>query len=142
LADHYDQLVKRLLDLPTTFIHGEFYPSNVILREGNNGRQICAIDWEMAAIAPGLVDLAALTAGDWTEDQRRTLSAAYRDALDLKKGRPPSMTDLMEGVRCCQLHLCIQLLGWASDWSPPEQHTHNWLREALHLGETLGMLEV
>jgi Ser/Thr protein kinase RdoA (MazF antagonist) len=140
LADRYDGLVKRLLDLPMTVVHGEFYPSNVILREADGRRPICAIDWEMASIAPGLVDLAALTAGDWTEEQKRTLVAAYREALDAKTGQRPSMLELIEGVRCCQLHLCVQLLGWASDWSPPEQHARNWLREALGLAQTLGLL--
>lgn len=139
LANRYDQVVQRLLDLPTTFIHGEFYPSNVVLRETKRGRRICPLDWELAAIAPGLMDLAALTSGDWTEDKRKRMVAAYRDALVPTKGWPPAMTDLMEAVERCQLHLAVQLLGWASDWSPPEQHTHNWLRRAFHLAGKLGL---
>ena len=139
LADRYDRVIKRLLDLPTTFVHGEFYPSNVIMRRTKKGRQICPIDWELAAIAPGLIDLAALTSGDWTEDKKKRMAAAYRDALEPSQGGRASLADLTEAVDHCQLHLCVQMLGWASDWSPPEEHAQNWLRHALRLAERLGM---
>ena len=139
LAARYHLAIKRLLELPTTFIHGEFYPSNVILRGTKSGRQICPIDWEVAALAPGLIDLAALTSGDWPEEKKKTMVAAYRDRLEPAKGWPPSMAELMEAVEYCQLHISVQLLGWASDWSPPERHAQNWLRQAFQLAGKLGL---
>jgi hypothetical protein len=139
LTNRYDQVIRQLLALPTTFIHGEFYPSNVVLRTTEGAGQICPIDWELAALAPGLIDVAALTAGHWTDEEKRTMVAAYREALEPTKAWPPSLQDLMEAVECCQLHLCVQLLGWASNWSPPERHTQNWLREALRLAGKMGL---
>jgi hypothetical protein len=32
----------------------------------------------------------------------------------------------------------VQWLGWSSQWSPPAQHAHDWLSEALALAERLG----
>jgi Ser/Thr protein kinase RdoA (MazF antagonist) len=139
LANRYDRVIARLLDLPISLIHGEFFPSNVILRPAARGWQICPVDWEMAAIGPGLIDLAALTAGNWTRDQKRKLVAAYREGLELADNCPPSVNDLLEAVDYCQLHLSIQLLGWASDWSPPKRHTQNWLGEAIRLSGALGL---
>ena len=139
LADRYDRVVKRLIELPTTFIHGEFYPSNVIMRPTKRGREICPVDWEVAAIAPGLIDVGALTSGDWTEEKKKTMLVAYREALEPSNGWPPSLSDLEEAVDYCQLHIAVQLLGWASDWSPPERHAQNWLREALRLAGKLGL---
>ena len=139
LANRYDEVVARLLDLPMSLIHGEFFPSNVILRPGIDGWGICPVDWEMAAIGPGLIDLAALTAGNWTADQRRKLVAAYRDALQAENGWSPSIPELFEAVAYCQLHLSVQLLGWAADWEPPKRHTQNWLGEALRLSGALGL---
>src|SRR5262249_18457071 len=55
LAARYDQVVERLLALPTTFIHGEFYASNVLVQELAGELRVCPVDWEMAAVAPGLV---------------------------------------------------------------------------------------
>ena len=35
----------------------------------------------MASLAPGLVDLAALTTGDWSDRERAAIEDAYREAL-------------------------------------------------------------
>ena len=37
----------------------------------------CPIDWETASVGPGVLDLAALTAGEWREQERREMTAAY-----------------------------------------------------------------
>ena len=42
-------------------IHGEYYPNNILLCD----RQVHAVDWEAAALGPGVIDLAALTEGSW-----------------------------------------------------------------------------
>jgi hypothetical protein len=139
LAGNYEQVVGRLLALPQTFIHGEFYPSNVILRGKGSAKQVCPIDWEVAAIGPGLIDLAALASGTWTPDQQKTLVAAYRDAVEPDRDWPPPMNQLLELVDYCQLHLAVQWLGWSSDWSPPKSHTRDWLGEALRLANRLGL---
>lgn len=139
LADHYDRVIDRLLELPKSLIHGEFFPSNVILRPAATDRTICPVDWEMAAVGPGLIDLAALTAGKWRSEQKRAMIAAYRRGLELADDSPPSVSELLEAVDYCQLHLSVQLLGWAADWSPPQRHTQNWLGEAVRLSGALGL---
>jgi Phosphotransferase enzyme family len=71
LFGNYDRVVERLLEFPVTFLHGEFYASNVlVVCEEGEGWRVCPVDWEMAAVGPGLIDLAALTAGRWTADER------------------------------------------------------------------------
>ena len=137
LAGGYELVIKRLLQFPTTFIHGEFYPSNIIVNRSRNAARICPIDWELAAVAPGPVDLAALTSGNWTPEQKQKLLAAYRDGLTA--GSRPSMAELAEAVEYCQLHLSVQMLGWSPKWSPPLQHAQNWLHEALRLAANLGL---
>jgi hypothetical protein len=139
LAGRYDRLVARLMELPRTVVHGEFYPSNIIVGGTAEARRICPVDWELAASAPGLIDLAALTAGGWSPEARAKMIAAYRDALEPRKHRTPSLGDLVEAVACCQLHGCVQWLGWAADWSPPDEHAQNWLQEAFRLADKLGL---
>jgi Ser/Thr protein kinase RdoA (MazF antagonist) len=138
-AARYDRVIDRLLQLPRSLIHGEFFPSNVILRPNGEEPEICPIDWELAAIGPGLIDLAALTLGGWTEEQKRRLVEAYRDALPRHNGWPPAMPELIELVEYCQLHIAVQWLGWAGEWSPPQRHAQNWLHEACRLAEKLGV---
>lgn len=140
LADNYDRVVKRLLSMPQTFIHGEFYPANVIIGKSGCNKRICPIDWEVAAVGPGLIDLAALTAGSWNPEQKQLLIKAYRDALEPVRDWPPSLSQLLELVDYCQLHLAVQWLGWSGQWSPPKSHAQDWLREAVGAARRLGVI--
>lgn len=137
LAARYDRVVERLVALPATLIHGEFYASNVLVQDGGGVRRVCPVDWEMAATGPGLMDLGALTTGWWTEDERRGLAMAYRSALTPRDGWPPPRDAFLAALDCCQLHLAVQWLGWSRHWFPPPQHAQDWLGEALRLAEKL-----
>lgn len=133
LAPRYEEIVERLAALPATFIHGEFYASNVLV----DGDRVCPVDWEMAALGPGLVDLAALTAGAWSEEERADLAQAYRDASPAYSDR--TSEDFLADLDCCRLHLALQWLGWSADWTPPREHLHDWQTEALELAGRLGL---
>ncbi len=137
LVKHYDELVQRLTALPQTLIHGEFYASNVLVEQTEDRLRVCPVDWELSAWGPGLLDLAALTAGSWTEEQKRALALAYRDALLPARGWPPAPETFLAALDCCYLHLAVQWLGWSPEWSPPPEHAQNWLAEALSRSDKL-----
>jgi hypothetical protein len=127
LVARYDTVVDRLLAIPRTFVHGEFYPSNVLVGDG----RVCPIDWEMAALGPGLLDLAALTAGEnWNEDDRTKLVDAYADHVDVA---------FLGDLDACRVHLAMQWLGWSARWAPPPELAHDWLTEALAAADRLGL---
>jgi thiamine kinase-like enzyme len=139
IANRYDEVIERLLALPISLIHGEFYPSNVIVTESANRRRIVPIDWEMSAIGPSLMDVAALTAGKWNEGDRRQVALAYWSAIASGNEHTQSADEFIEALEYCRLHLCVQWLGWAAQWSPPKEHAHDWLREAANIAERLGI---
>ncbi len=56
LASAHERALARLAGLPAVFVHGEFYASNILVSPG----RVCPVDWEMAGIGPGVLDLAAL----------------------------------------------------------------------------------
>jgi aminoglycoside phosphotransferase (APT) family kinase protein len=138
LAERYDGLIERLVTLPVTLIHGEFVASNVLVSKGS-GSRLWPIDWEMAAVGPGLIDLAALTAGRWDERDRRAMALAYRAELARRGGPVPSPKAFLVALDGCRLHLAMQWLGWSATWEPPPEHAQDWLGEALHLAEKLGL---
>ena len=139
LAERYDEVVERLAHMPRTFVHGEFYPSNVMIVRRPGSLRICPIDWEVAAIAPGLVDLAALTTGGWSDTERAALVRAYADCRKGDATPADGLRELERELDFCRLHLAVQWLGWEPTWSPPAEHRQDWLTEAARLAAALGL---
>jgi hypothetical protein len=120
VARCHEDVVERLLSLPQTFIHGEYYASNIVVA----GQRVCPVDWELAGAGPGLLDLAALTTG-WPYRDQTAIAAAYGDVDE-------------DDLDCCRLHLAVRWLGWSRTWSPPVAHARDWRAEALGAAERLG----
>jgi aminoglycoside phosphotransferase (APT) family kinase protein len=131
LASRYLQAARWLAEQPRTFLHGEFYPSNVLVERTEGKARIRPVDWEMAGTGPGLLDLAALTSGAWSETERAALAESYRCALPPLLR--PSACELRAGLDRCRLLLSGQWLGWSPRWQPPPEHAHDWLSTALDL---------
>jgi len=138
LAPRHDHVVDRLMALPATFLHGEFYASNVLVQDTAGGLRVCPVDWEMAAVGPPLMDLAALTAGSWSEEQRDAIAAAYYAALP--PARPwARQEDFMADLACCRVQVALQWLGWFGRRRPPAEHTQDWLGDALQAARQMGI---
>jgi hypothetical protein len=135
LAAAYDAVVPRLLALPRTVIHGEFHASNVIVEGAPTSFRIRPVDWEMAALAPGLMDLADLTAGKWSDAQRDAMASEYRAAL----ADAPNAEDFTRDLDCCRLHRVLQWATWSDDWTPPREHEQDWPAEARRVAARLGV---
>lgn len=139
LARRYDSVTSYLCGLPTTFLHGEFYASNVLVEQTEAGLRVSPVDWEMAAVGPGLMDLAALISGKWSEEEKKRLALSYHTAnADEGAWRVP-LTEFFTALDYCRLQLAIQWLGWAPDWTPPPDHVHDWQSEARHVANRLGL---
>ena len=134
VAARYDVVVERLLAAPQTFVHGEPYPSNVLLLPGTGRTGVRLVDWEMAGTGPGPLDLAALVSGRWPEADRAEIVAAYTEAAP-----PRLVAGLPSLLDAGRLHLAMQWLGWSSTWTPPPDQAHDWTAEALDAAERLGL---
>jgi Ser/Thr protein kinase RdoA (MazF antagonist) len=124
--------VERLAAAPRTLVHGEFYPSNVLVRAGPD-REICPVDFELAGTGPGVLDLAALSTG-LPDEVAASLVSAYLAAL----ASPPPRAELEVLLLCARLHLAVRWLGWSGEWRPPRHQAHDWAREARVVAERLG----
>lgn len=132
LARKYGEVVDRLTSAPQQLVHGELYPSNVLVGATAAGVQVWPVDWEMAGVGCPLLDLAALTDG-WQGATQDELVGAYLDELGA------SVDELAVLVDCCRLHYALQWLGWSPDWTPPPEHARDRVAEALAIGERLGL---
>lgn len=135
----YERILDEIAALPAGFVHGEFFASNVLVATVAGEVRVRPVDWEVAGMGPMLMDLAALTAGRWTEGERFDLAIGYRAAAS-EEGEPlQPLGAFMRGLDCCRLQLAVQRLGWARQWTPPATQSQDWLGEALHVADRLGL---
>lgn len=138
VAGIWDRVVARLASWPRSVVHGDFHASNILVqRRGYSMPRIRPVDWELAGVGPGLLDLAALTAGSWSPAERERIALAYGRALPADMRPEPG--ELLDGLAHCQLFAAVRWLGWSGDWTPPAEHAHDWLAEATTLARKLAM---
>jgi aminoglycoside phosphotransferase len=120
-----------------SFVHGEYYPSNLLVERDRHRDAfvIHPVDWEMAGIGPALIDLACLTSGRWTDDQRATFGDAYYAERGALGGDVPPRERYLKTLDYCLIQLSVRNLGWSRDWTPPADRAYDWLGEALRLCE-------
>jgi hypothetical protein len=132
LDARWEEVVDTLMSWPRTLVHGEFYASNVLVDDGRTPVRVCPIDWEMAADGPGIIDLAALTAGTWKHDEPDRIVDAYlRAAVQIDDTWTRPVFD--HALACARVYIAVQWLGWARDWTPPSEHSHDWARALTRL---------
>jgi hypothetical protein len=134
LAPRFDELLDSLLGFPQGFMHGELFASNVIVDTA--AKRVSAIDWETAGLGPQLLDLAALTAGNWTAADRTAMALAYRDAAESEASDDAFLRDL----DISRLFVAVQRLGWSQNWTPPQEHAYDWASDVSIIGRKLGLL--
>ena len=98
-------------------------PPTCWCQQAEPGSRVCPSTGRWPRVGPGLLDLAALTPVAGRTSERTELVAGAtttrcRAPAGWAPGRPSSATAL----DCCRLHLAVQWLGWAADWSPPAEH--------------------
>jgi len=108
LCHRYAALVDLLLSAGQTVIHGEYYPKNVLVRDG----RVYPVDWESAAVAAGEIDLASLTQG-WSPGVIHRCAEAYR----LARWADHSPSTFAETLTASQLYWHLRWIGDMPYWS-------------------------
>ena len=80
----------------------------LLVRDG----RIFPVDWESAAIAPGEIDLAALTEA-WGDAATGACVAAYRDA----RAGGPASGEFERTFDAARAYLCFRWLGDRPEWT-------------------------
>jgi aminoglycoside phosphotransferase (APT) family kinase protein len=131
LCQRSEELLPALTTTPRTVIHGEYYPKNILFHRG----RICPVDWESAAVADGLIDLAVLTEG-WGEKMSRQIELEYQQAR-WPNGAPTSLARLIDIAR---LYVHFRWLGDVASATHSEQMTSRF-ELLLRVGERLDALQ-
>ncbi len=125
LSSQFEEFVAPLLVAPQTVIHGEYYPKNILFRDGI----IYPVDWESAAVAAGEIDLATLT-DQWPQEIARRCEAEYHHTR-WPDSRPVGFEAALTAAR---IYVCFRCLG-----ERPER-TEKEIHQLRCLGEQAGLI--
>jgi aminoglycoside/choline kinase family phosphotransferase len=129
VAAVWPRVVGLLAGWPVALVHGDFYAANILVATAPRAPRIRPVDWELAGVGPGLLDLAALASGAWPEAHRARLADAYAEAS--------GVAGVHEALDHARLFVAVQWLGWSDGWTPPPEQEHDWLADALDLAERI-----
>jgi hypothetical protein len=130
LCERFEQVVGRLLEPPAIIIHGEYYPNNILFRQGT----IYPVDWESTAIGIGEIDYASLT-------ERWPAEIVERCRIEYLNARWPAgpPADFEPKLDVARLYWRFRWLGERADWTTEEKS--RWRFADLHsLGTRLGLI--
>jgi Ser/Thr protein kinase RdoA (MazF antagonist) len=121
---------------PLTLVHNDLSPKNVLAVTSCKPARICFIDWEMAGIGCGLLDLVHLKYGLKPADDER-MRATYSAAMAGTGLLPSDPQNLRRLFLACELHQTVYRLAFSDAWNLPTETVKQWVTEA---GQLLSQL--
>jgi thiamine kinase-like enzyme len=129
IVNNYDRIVKVLIRQPLTLVHNDPSPKNVIADRSSSPARICFIDWEMAGVGCGLLDLVHLKYGlDPLND--RKMCEAYCAELTGTGLLPSNQQDLRILLAACELHKTLYRLAHSVIWNLSIETVALWVLES------------
>jgi aminoglycoside phosphotransferase (APT) family kinase protein len=128
----YGRVADILRRQPLTLVHNDLAPKNVLIDRSRSPTRVAFVDWEMAGIGCGLLDLVDLTYGlDPVSDERMRL--AYCGGL-AGTGLLPDQDDELDRLfSACRLHKIMHRLAHSTSWRLPSDRVRSWVTEARQL---------
>lgn len=128
----YDRVAEILARQPVTLVHNDLAPKNALADRSIHPPRICFVDWEMAGIGCGLMDLVELKYGlDPVNDQKMRM--AYFEELagtDLLPSCPRDMSSLFAA---CEMSQTVYRLAHSKSWRLPIARVAQWVSEVRQL---------
>jgi hypothetical protein len=130
VADHRE-IAELLASQPLTLVHNDLAPKNAIADVSSSPARICFVDWEMAGVGCGILDLAHLMHGLSPGDEER-LRSAYCSELG-GAGLLPSGRRLRRLLDACALHNAVYRVAHAQQWGIQPRTVAGWVDEIADL---------
>jgi aminoglycoside phosphotransferase (APT) family kinase protein len=123
----FEAIELRLPEYPTSPIHGEYFGKNILAREGTRGWDVFGIDWETAAVGPSFLDIASLSSGDWSMEERRIMRSAYFAEYTERTASRLTWSEFETMIRDLSLYQALRWIGW---WpGAGVKQFDRWIRE-------------
>jgi thiamine kinase-like enzyme len=114
---------------PLTLVHNDLAPKNVLADRSASPARICFVDWELAGVGCGLLDLVHLKYGLEAEDDR-SFCAAYFAELAGTGLLPADPRERSAVLAACELHKTLYRLACCRPWRLTMDQVAGWVAEA------------
>jgi hypothetical protein len=114
---------------PLTLVHNDLAPKNVLADRSVSPARICFVDWELAGVGCGLLDLVHLKYGLPAEDDQG-FCAAYYAELARTGSLPADLREQSAVLAACELHKTLYRLACCRPWRLPADRVAGWVAEA------------
>jgi Phosphotransferase enzyme family len=130
-VDDLGAALDLLAEQPPTLVHNDLAPKNVIVGTPANPDRTCIVDWEMAGVGCGLIDLAHLTHGLPATEAKRMFDL-YGKELSGTGLMPPGDAG-RRLLASCRLHGTLYRLAHAESWRLPLARVEEWIADGEEL---------
>jgi aminoglycoside phosphotransferase (APT) family kinase protein len=129
LRRNYGPACDLLAKQPVTLVHNDLACKNVIAHRSAGPARICIVDWELAGVGCGLLDLVHLKYGlDPENDQKMVLT--YRARLGLTGLLPADDREFARLLAASELHKTFYRLAHSPSWKLPPDKLAQWAADA------------
>jgi aminoglycoside phosphotransferase (APT) family kinase protein len=129
VVGQYGRVCEALARQPLTLVHNDPAPKNVLADRSQDPARVCFVDWEMAGVGCGLMDLVHLKYGlDPADDA--TMCSAYCTELAGTGLLPRGPRDLSSLFAACEVHQTVYRLAFSKAWRLPPARVARWVAEA------------
>jgi thiamine kinase-like enzyme len=129
IVERLDPAPALLAAQPITLVHNDLSPKNAMAVTAGEAPRIAFVDWELAGVGCGVLDIVHLAYG-LDADPRRRLFGAYWQALE---GSPLVVEDREQRealLAACELHKTLYRLAHVEALGSDEATVRRWLQEA------------
>ena len=125
----YGAAITLLEGQPPTLVHNDLSPKNVVVDRSRSPARICIVDWEMAGVGCGVLDLVHLKYGlDQTSD--REMCAVYLAELAGTGLIPGTNGELSVLFAAAELHKTLYRLAFSAEWKLPRARVEEWVADS------------
>jgi aminoglycoside phosphotransferase (APT) family kinase protein len=131
VMDRYGQAARLLERHAQTLVHNDLSPKNVIADRSQNPPRILLVDWEMAAVGCGWLDLVQLKDGLEPAADRQ-MHDVYCESLAAAGLPSRSQEELDRLLAACEAHMTLYRLARSPNRSVPIETIEQWCARAKH----------
>jgi len=130
LRANYAPVCDLLASQPVTLVHNDLACKNVIADRATTPARICIIDWELAGIGCGLLDLVHLKYGLDPANEAKMLATYCARLRASSRLLPDDERQLARLVAACELHKTLYRLAHSPAWNSPPATLAQWMADS------------